>query len=104
MNPINEQLDRLLRAAARAPRPAEAPAPFVTEARVLAAWRESRRPAVSWASTETWRMGLATAMTAACVALCASWFASRHIDESANDPYVLNDPGLSVAMSTGWLP
>jgi hypothetical protein len=49
-------------------------------------------------------MGLATAMTAACVALCASWFASRHIDESANDPYVLNDPGLSVAMSTGWLP
>jgi hypothetical protein len=40
MNPIDDQLNRLLRAAQRAPVPEVAP-PFGLEARVLAAWREA---------------------------------------------------------------
>jgi len=43
MNPLEDQIDRLLRAAGMAPA-TEAPAgpPLGLEARVLAAWRESR--------------------------------------------------------------
>ncbi len=45
MNPIDEQIERLLRAAGWAP-PEAVPSspPFGLEARVLAAWREGRAP------------------------------------------------------------
>jgi hypothetical protein len=39
MNPLDHQLHRLLRAAARAERPATEALPFAVEQRVLAAWR-----------------------------------------------------------------
>ena len=39
MRSINQQLECLLKAAARAPRPATSEAPFALEAKVLARWR-----------------------------------------------------------------
>jgi hypothetical protein len=53
MNPLDDQLDRLLRAAARAPQESAAafPAPFGLETRVMATWRES-------ASAVFWNTGL----------------------------------------------
>ena len=45
MNPLEDQIERLLRAAGMAPVPdAASPAPFGLETRVLAAWREGRVP------------------------------------------------------------
>jgi len=44
MNTENDPLGRLLRSAARAPRPEPAEAPFATEARCLAVWRSAERP------------------------------------------------------------
>jgi hypothetical protein len=40
----------------------------------------------------------------AVLAVGLSFAASRDIDADVNDPYVVSDPGFSVAMSTGWLP
>jgi len=49
MNPIDDQLNRLFRAAQNAPSPEVAPPPFGLETRVLAAWRESgKMPAAFW--------------------------------------------------------
>jgi hypothetical protein len=39
MNPIHTQLERLLRAAARAPKPGTGAARFTLEARVMGGWR-----------------------------------------------------------------
>jgi hypothetical protein len=48
MNPIDDQLNRLFRAAQSSPAPEIAP-PFGLETRVLAAWREaSATPAAFW--------------------------------------------------------
>jgi len=48
MNPLDDQLNRLFRAARHAPSPEIAP-PFGLETRVLAAWREaSARPGTFW--------------------------------------------------------
>jgi len=49
MNPLDDQLNRLFRAAQNAPAPEIAPPPFGLETRVLAAWREARQaPAAFW--------------------------------------------------------
>ena len=49
MNPIDDQLNRLFRAAQNAPSPEVAPPPFGLETRVLAAWREgAKAPAAFW--------------------------------------------------------
>jgi hypothetical protein len=73
MNPLDSQLDRLLRSAARSPAPAAlAELPFPAEARVLAAWRQSRREDAAWLGA--WlRIGLATAAVTAAVALAVNW-------------------------------
>lgn len=48
MNPLDDQLNRLFRAAQNAPSPEIAP-PFGLETRVLAAWREAgKAPAAFW--------------------------------------------------------
>ena len=44
MNPIDEKLNRLLRAAAGAPRPAAGEAPFGLATRVVAGWRAAGHP------------------------------------------------------------
>ena len=49
MNPLDDQLNRLFRAAQHAPSPEVAPPPFGLETRVLAAWRECRTaPSAFW--------------------------------------------------------
>ena len=50
MNPLDDQLNRLFRAAQHAPSPEVAP-PFGLETRVLAAWREgAKAPVAFWDS------------------------------------------------------
>lgn len=104
MNAIDHQLDRLLRAAAKAPRPDAGPVSLATQSRALAALRAQRQAAPAFALLRAWRTGMATACATAALAIAAGWLASNHIDDSANDPYVLNDPGMAIAMTTGWLP
>lgn len=103
MNPIDHHLERLLRAAARAPRREDLPPTLATQMRAIAAYR-GRGEAAAMAVQRTWRVGLATACATAGIAIAAGWFAAGHVEDTANDPYVLNDPGLAVAMTTGWLP
>lgn len=103
MKPIDHPLDRLLRSAARAPGAAATPMSMATQVRVLEAYRQ-RGHAAALALRQTWRIGLATACATAALAIAAGWLASGRIEDTANDPYVLNDPGLAVVMTTGWLP
>lgn len=67
MNPIDDQLNRLFRAAQSAPAPDLAP-PFGLETRVLAAWREaSAAPVAFWDMTVLTRgLILAGVIMAAC--------------------------------------
>lgn len=102
-NPIDHPLDRLLRSAARAPVPAVTPMSLATQVRAMEAYRQ-RGQAAALAMQQTWRIGLATACATAALAIAAGWLASGRIEDTANDPYVLNDPGLAVVMTTGWLP
>jgi hypothetical protein len=46
MKPVDEQLDRLMKSAAQAPRPEAGEASFALESRVLAHWRASLRSEV----------------------------------------------------------
>ncbi len=64
MNPIDEQLDRLWRAARQTPAENLAP-PFGLEARVLAAWRESSASAGFWDSSVLVRALIGSAVIAA---------------------------------------
>jgi hypothetical protein len=69
MNPIDDQLNRLFRAAQQAQSPEVAP-PFGLETRVLAAWRETgRAPASFWDMRVLTRgLVLASIIMAACIA------------------------------------
>ena len=96
--------EKLLRAAAKAPRPEAAELSFATQTRTLAAWRASRAATADFGPLYAWRTGLATAFGMAVLAVGLSFAASRNIDTDVNDPYVVSDPGFAVAMSTGWLP
>ncbi len=57
MNPIDDQLNRLFRAAQHAPSPEIAP-PFGLETRVLAAWREGAKAPASFWDMAVLRRGL----------------------------------------------
>lgn len=103
MKPIDPPLERLLRSAARAPGPAVTPMTLAVQVRILEAYRQ-RGHAAAAAIQRTWRIGLATACATAALAIAAGWLASRRIEDTASDPYVLNDPALAVVMTTGWLP
>jgi hypothetical protein len=58
MNPLDDQLNRLFRAAQNAPSPDVAPPPFGLETRVLAAWREARKAPVAFWDTAVLTRGL----------------------------------------------
>ena len=67
MNPIDDQLNRLFRAAQRVPSPEIAPA-FGLETRVLAAWRDGARTSASFWDMAVLARGLivAAVITVAC--------------------------------------
>ena len=61
MNPIDDQLDRLFRAA-RPPQAQGAPVPFGLETRALASWRESRQIQPGFWDSGVLARGLAVAL------------------------------------------
>ena len=72
MNPIDDQLNRLFRAA-RKTEVAETPVPFGLETRALTAWRESRQ------AGGLWDMGvLARGLVVAIVIMGASMWPALH--------------------------
>lgn len=105
MSHIDRQLDRLLRAASQAPDRDVPPISYTTESRTLAAWRAARAAGNgSLPILVAWRTGLAAAFATAMLCVGVSFAASGHIEDDVNDPYVAADPGVSIAMSTGWMP
>jgi len=68
MNAIDQQLNRLLRAAAQAPpRPLPSTVPAATETRVLAQWRADRSEVESLGAVLLFRRGFAVACALAAV-------------------------------------
>lgn len=104
MSELDQHLDRLLRAAAQAPARDLPPLSYATQTRTLAAWRNARSAAPDFSLLRAWQAGLATAFGAAIVAVGISFAASGDIDAEVNDPYLVSDPGVALAMTTGWLP
>ena len=97
MSDINEQLGRLLRNAATAPRRAGATeVPFPVQARVLAAWRSSRAESGELEGLIRWfRLGLACASAVAVLAVGVSW---RGVQAEPVDEIAISDATLDVAM------
>lgn len=107
MSQIDRQLEHLLRSAAKAPAPACPPLSYATQTRTLAAWRASRADAINLIplqTLQTWRAGLAAAFAAATLAVGLSFAANDRFDSELSDPYFASEPGVSVALNTGWLP
>jgi hypothetical protein len=104
MSELDQHLDRLLRAAAQAPARDLPPLSYATQTRAMAAWRGVRSAAPDFSLLRAWQTGLATAFGAAIVAVGVSFAAAQDIDADVNDPYVVADPGVALAMTTGWLP
>lgn len=96
MNPLDHQLDRLLRAAARAPRePALGDLPFGAHPRILSAWRTQQADSTRWLAS--WlQAGLATAALVAAVALGLSW---SHFQAPVGDEYAVANAALYVAVA-----
>lgn len=83
MKPVNDPLNRLLKAAAAAPRPGAGAARFILEARVLGSWRMP-------SSAETGEMLLVwmrRAVIAACVLALATlaWDYGQFTDRSGDE-------------------
>ena len=101
MNPhhdldLNQSLDRLLRNAANAKRPAEAPLPFVIEARTLAAWRARGTSGSEFAAgLRLLRYGLGGACAVALVTVSLSW---RGTQSDTDDLYAISNATANVAM------
>ena len=97
MNDGNTPLDRLLRAAARAPREETlSTLPFPAEARVLAAWRSSRSEGSGWMGLLL-RTGLAMAAVTLALTLAVTWSQLRPDPEE--DEYAVANATLYVAVS-----
>jgi hypothetical protein len=96
MNPLDEQLNRLLRSAARAPHDAAVvELPARAEYRILAAWRSSRLESEGWLGP--WlRSGLAAAALITAVALGLSWSSWR---PPTGDEYAVANAAFYVAVA-----
>ena len=97
MNHGNSPLDRLLRAAAQAPREdGWNRLPFPAEARILAAWRSSRSESTGWVGL--WlRTGLAAAAVTLALTLAITW--SQLGPDPEEDEYAVANATLYVAVS-----
>ena len=96
MNPLDNQLSRLLRAAAQAPREASiSELPFAAQAQILAAWRSVRQESVGWLAN--WlRAGLAAAALVTALALGLSWSTFR---PPSGDEYAVANAAFYVAVA-----
>lgn len=96
MNPLDHQLDRLLRSAAQSPRPVELnQLSFAAESRILAVWRTQQSDSLGWLAN--WlRAGLATAALVAAIALGLNWPTSR---PPTGDEYAVANATFYVAVA-----
>ncbi len=98
MSNLDQQLERLLRSASAASRPAESAAelPFPAQARVLAAWRASRAEGGDlFGLIRCFRLGLACACAVAMIAIGASW---HGVQSETADEMILSNARADVAM------
>ncbi|HTH47825.1 MAG TPA: hypothetical protein VMB21_09965 [Candidatus Limnocylindria bacterium] len=98
MSHLDQQLDRLLRNAAAAPRPAVTAAelPFPAQARALGAWRNSRAEGGDLSSLiRCFRLGFICACALAMLAIGASW---HGVGSETADDMILSNARADVAM------
>jgi hypothetical protein len=94
MNSIDPPLDRLLRAAAKAPAEPPAELPFAVEARVLGQWRASRPQAPSPWLLAWLRVGLGFACLVMLAALALSL---QEINRSAEEEWTMPNAVVNLA-------
>jgi hypothetical protein len=98
MNSINQQLERLLKSAARAPRrPLPREAPFVVEAKVLARWRSLPGGAVDLAHVLLPLLRRA-ALCACLLMLLSIAFSYRAILAGENDEVTLANAAVDLTL------
>jgi hypothetical protein len=103
MNETNHQLDRLLKAAARAPQGEVAPASFAMETRVMAAWRAGRSGEDVMALISWFRRAVACGCLVMIVSLAWGYnsISSSQADmaSNSNEPISIADSALTVALN-----
>ena len=98
MSHLDQQLERLLRNAAAAPRPADAAAelPDPAQARVLGAWRASRAEGGNlFGRIRCFRLGFACACALAMIAIGASW---HGVQSETADEVIISNARADLAM------
>ncbi|MDB6122608.1 MAG: hypothetical protein JWQ71_1601 [Pedosphaera sp.] len=102
MNETNHQLDRLLKAAARAPQGEVAPASFAMETRVMAAWRVGRSGEDVMALISWFRRAVACGCLVMVVSLAWGYSISSSQTDTANnsnEPISIADSALTMALN-----
>lgn len=94
MSKLDNQLNRLLRAAAAAPRSVSTELPFRVEARVLAAWRASRSEPDPVGILHLLRQGLALASVITALAVGGTYW---QINRVANDVWTMPNAVVRAA-------
>jgi hypothetical protein len=100
MRPANDPLDRLLKAAAAAPKPTASPLPFAVEARVLAAWRRGEPDSELAALVSLFRRGLACACGVAMLVTTLCWFGREPAGASLTvEEFALSADAITLALA-----
>jgi hypothetical protein len=102
MNQTKHQLDRLLKAAARAPQGEVAPASFALETRVMAAWRSTGSTGDTMMLISWFRRAVACACLVMLASLAWGYSVSNSPADTAssgNEPIAIADTALTVALN-----
>jgi hypothetical protein len=93
---LNQALDRLLRNASAARQAAPSEMPFAVEARVMAAWRQSRGGVSDFAAgLRLLRYGLGIACAVALVAVSLTWSGNQ---SEPDDIYAISNATANLAL------
>lgn len=97
MKPVGDQLDRLLRAASRAPRPGAGAAMFALESRVMAGWRASARADNGETLVLLWCRR--AAIFACCLALISLAWNYRDLTGGTGDELAAADSAMRIGVT-----